>query len=116
MEAEELRERLGSLWNDRQVFLRSFSTKAATGRGIGTHSMKLIGERYLLGDKIDPKAVTKIAAPLGDREDPKAKLHPFKMHRGKQAYDKKNRVLVITNMSTVEGFNNFPIDTARDDP
>lgn len=33
----------------RQVFLRSFSTKAATGRGIGTHSMKLIGERYLLG-------------------------------------------------------------------
>ncbi len=33
----------------RQVFLRSFSTKAATGRGIGTHSMKLIGEHYLLG-------------------------------------------------------------------
>ena len=33
----------------RQVFLRSFSTKATTGRGIGTHSMKLIGERYLLG-------------------------------------------------------------------
>lgn len=33
----------------RQVFLRSFSTKAATGRGIGTHSMKLIGESYLLG-------------------------------------------------------------------
>ena len=33
----------------RQVFLRSFSTKAVTGRGIGTHSMKLIGERYLLG-------------------------------------------------------------------
>ena len=33
----------------RQVFLRSFSTKAETGRGIGTHSMKLIGERYLLG-------------------------------------------------------------------
>jgi len=33
----------------RQVFHRSFSTKAATGRGIGTHSMKLIGERYLLG-------------------------------------------------------------------
>ncbi len=33
----------------RQVFLRSFSTKAATGRGIGTHSMKLLGERYLRG-------------------------------------------------------------------
>ena len=32
-----------------QVFQRSFSTKAATGRGVGTHSMKLLGERYLHG-------------------------------------------------------------------
>ena len=46
----------------RQVFLRSFSTKAAIGRGIGTHSMKLIGERYLLGrvdfDSVDDKGTT----------------------------------------------------------
>lgn len=33
-----------------QVFQRSFSTKAATGRGIGTHSIKLLGERYLGGE------------------------------------------------------------------
>jgi hypothetical protein len=32
-----------------QVFKRSFSTKAEAGRGIGTHSMKLFGERYLGG-------------------------------------------------------------------
>jgi nitrogen fixation/metabolism regulation signal transduction histidine kinase len=32
-----------------QVFQRSFSTKSASGRGIGTHSMKLLGERYLGG-------------------------------------------------------------------
>lgn len=32
-----------------QIFQRSFSTKEATGRGIGTHSMKLLGERYLGG-------------------------------------------------------------------
>ncbi len=32
-----------------QVFQRSFSTKAKTGRGIGTHSMRLFGERYLGG-------------------------------------------------------------------
>lgn len=32
-----------------QVFQRSFSTKARQGRGIGTHSMKLFGERYLGG-------------------------------------------------------------------
>lgn len=35
-----------------QVFQRSFSTKAASGRGIGTHSMKLFGERYL-GGKVE---------------------------------------------------------------
>lgn len=32
-----------------QVFQRSFSTKAKSGRGIGTHRMKLLGERYLGG-------------------------------------------------------------------
>jgi signal transduction histidine kinase len=32
-----------------QIFHRSFSTKAATGRGIGTYSMRLLGEHYLGG-------------------------------------------------------------------
>jgi signal transduction histidine kinase len=32
-----------------QIFLRSFSTKGETGRGVGTYSMKLLGERYLGG-------------------------------------------------------------------
>lgn len=32
-----------------QVFQRSFSTKADSGRGIGTYSVKLFGERYLKG-------------------------------------------------------------------
>jgi len=32
-----------------QVFLRSFSTKSPAGRGIGTHSAKLLTERYLGG-------------------------------------------------------------------
>jgi hypothetical protein len=32
-----------------QVFQRSFSTKEQPGRGIGTYSMKLLGERYLGG-------------------------------------------------------------------
>jgi len=32
-----------------QVFQRSFSTKGQSGRGIGTHSMKLLGELYLGG-------------------------------------------------------------------
>ncbi|QEM68168.1 histidine kinase [Geobacter sp. FeAm09] len=32
-----------------QLFKRSFSTKSSSGRGIGTYSMKLFGERYLKG-------------------------------------------------------------------
>ena len=32
-----------------KVFKRSFSSKAKTGRGLGTYSMKLFGERYLGG-------------------------------------------------------------------
>jgi K+-sensing histidine kinase KdpD len=32
-----------------QMFKRSFSTKSSAGRGIGTYSMKLFGERYLNG-------------------------------------------------------------------
>jgi signal transduction histidine kinase len=32
-----------------QVFKRSFSTKPGGGRGLGTFSMKLLGERYLGG-------------------------------------------------------------------
>jgi signal transduction histidine kinase len=35
-----------------QMFQRSFSTKGQTGRGIGTYSMKLLGERYL-GGKVE---------------------------------------------------------------
>jgi hypothetical protein len=33
----------------RQIFHRSFSTKGGDGRGIGTHSVKLLTERYLGG-------------------------------------------------------------------
>ena len=33
-----------------RIFQRSFSTKAVRGRGLGTYSMKLFGERYLGGE------------------------------------------------------------------
>ena len=35
-----------------QIFKRSFSTKQSVGRGIGTYSMRLLGEKYL-GGKVD---------------------------------------------------------------
>ena len=36
----------------KRVFQRNFSTKAQAGRGIGTFSMKLFGEKYL-GGRVD---------------------------------------------------------------
>jgi signal transduction histidine kinase len=33
-----------------RIFQRSFSTKAARGRGLGTYGMRLLGERYLGGE------------------------------------------------------------------
>ena len=32
-----------------QIFQRSFSTKCEPGRGLGTYSMKLLGERFMGG-------------------------------------------------------------------
>jgi len=60
--------------------------------------------RYLLGDKIDPSKPTRFTAPLGDRSDPTARIWPFKVHRGKQPYDKLNRYFVVPNLHGEEGF------------
>lgn len=46
------------VWNDAyipaeiqlRIFQKHFSTKASMGRGMGTHSMKLLGEKYLNGE------------------------------------------------------------------
>ncbi len=52
-------------------------------------------DRYLKGDMIDPDEVVDINRPRGDVSDPKAKIWPFKVHRGKQIYDTENRILLI---------------------
>ncbi len=62
------------------------------------------GIRYLLGDKINPDSVTKIAAPLGDRDDPEAKIYPFKIHRGRQVYDTEYRHFILPHVYGDEGF------------
>jgi octaheme c-type cytochrome (tetrathionate reductase family) len=38
--------------------------------------------RYLIGDKIDPAQVTRLNYPRGERNDPKAKITPFKIMAG----------------------------------
>lgn len=44
-------------------------------------------DRYILGDVMDPNEITAINLPLGNFNDPTAKIMPFKIHRAKQPYD-----------------------------
>ena len=65
-----------NVWNDgvippavqARIFQRSFSTKAARGRGLGTYGMKLLGERVLGGEvtfssEVDSGTVFSITIP-----------------------------------------------------
>lgn len=61
-------------------------------------------DRYLLGDKIDPEKVTRINYPRGGAADPRARIWPFKVHRGKQPYDLVNRYLLVPKTVGKGGF------------
>jgi octaheme c-type cytochrome (tetrathionate reductase family) len=52
-------------------------------------------ERYLKGDPLDPDRVLDINRPIGRIGDPKAQIWPFKVHRGKQPYDKELKHLLV---------------------
>ncbi len=56
------------------------------------------GDRYLLGDKMDPAKVTHLSYPRGDRKDKAAKITPFKVMEGKQPYDSVRNVFVVPNL------------------
>ncbi len=60
--------------------------------------------RYIVGDRIDPSVTTSINRPHGNRDDPEAKIWPFKVHRGKQPYDTENRYFLIPNVHGDLGF------------
>ena len=49
---------------------------------------------YLLGDKIDPQAVTLINEPNGSYGDPHSKIWPFKIHTARQIYDTQYNHLI----------------------
>jgi len=52
-------------------------------------------EAYVLGDKISPYGVVSLNAPMGSKEDPASKVHPFKVHNAVQPYDKEEKILVV---------------------
>lgn len=64
----------------------------------------LKANRYILGDKIDPHAVTHLNNPVGDIHDPTAKIWPFKLHRAKQPYDAVNNYLMVPVTAGKGGF------------
>lgn len=49
--------------------------------------------RYVTGDRLtsDPQVLNQ---PLGSRDDPDARISPFKVHRARQIFDPVNRVLI----------------------
>ncbi len=59
---------------------------------------------YLLGDMIDPSVVTRLNWPEGHRNDPTAKIYPFKIHKGRQIYDAENRYLVTPKLFGKDGY------------
>ncbi len=61
-------------------------------------------KRYLKGDVIDPDKVTPFNIPNGSIGDPKAKIWPFKVHYGKQVYDKINNYFLLPKTVGEGGF------------
>jgi octaheme c-type cytochrome (tetrathionate reductase family) len=61
-------------------------------------------DRYLKGDPMRPDGITELNPPLGDIRDPTARIWPFKVHRGKQPYDKKHQILLIPKTVPPDGF------------
>lgn len=61
-------------------------------------------DAYMPGDKMNPAEVTKLTYPLGSIKDEKARIYPFKVHRGKQIYDKKHKVFITAKIFGTGGY------------
>ena len=54
-------------------------------------------------DMIDPSRPVQINWPVGSRDDANARIFPFKVHQGKQPYDKVNKTLLIPHLFGKKG-------------
>ncbi len=59
---------------------------------------------HSFGDKVDPLRVVELNTLNGNINDPKAKIAPFKLMRGKQIYDSKYNYLVIPKLFGEGGY------------
>ena len=55
-------------------------------------------EHLTVKDVIDPGKDVVINRPVGDKDDIHSRIFPFKVHRGKQPYDKVNKTLVVPHL------------------
>jgi octaheme c-type cytochrome (tetrathionate reductase family) len=55
-------------------------------------------EHLTVKDTIDPSKPVWLNSPVGTPEDPEARIFPFKVHKGKQPYDKVNKNVVILHL------------------
>lgn len=55
-------------------------------------------------DAIDPGKVVRVSHPVGSRDDENARIFPFKVHRGKQPYDKVHKTLLGPMLSGPDGY------------
>lgn len=55
-------------------------------------------------DMIDPGQVVPVSAPVGSPADPDSRIYPFKVHRGKQPYDKVHKTLLVPLLSGDDGY------------
>lgn len=55
-------------------------------------------------DAIDPGTIVRVSHPVGTKDDENARIHPFKVHRGKQPYDKVNNTLLTPLLSGPDGY------------
>ncbi len=61
-------------------------------------------ETLTVKDTIDPSGIVPVSRPLGDMNDPHSRIFPFKVHRGKQPYDKINNKLLAPLLSGDDGY------------
>jgi octaheme c-type cytochrome (tetrathionate reductase family) len=57
-----------------------------------------------LKDVVDPSGSVAVSHPVGSPDDPQSRIFPFKIHRGKQPYDKVNKTLLAPLLSTPKGY------------
>jgi octaheme c-type cytochrome (tetrathionate reductase family) len=61
-------------------------------------------DRYLMGDRIDTAGATPLNAPRGRPEDPHSAIWPFKVHTGRQIYDREHLYLLVPKTAGEEGY------------